>query len=379
MELVAMALIIGAVILGQYLIYEKNGLKNVYYSLRISTSEAFEGDDIEIVEEIENAKRLPLVWVRSEISCSRQLTFKGQQRSEDGSAESEDKNGEQREQRGLIAGIFVLRGYQKCRRVWKVHCDRRGVMTIDNAVIAVSDLLGMSKRAKTFSVTNSVKVLPAPADMDAGTLSGDLFIGNMQVRRFVLPDPFMISGAREYTGREPMNRIHWAQTARTGNLMVYNNEFTTERRMMIILNMQRSAGAYRQSMPESILEPQIKSAAFALDLCTKMNAECSLAVNSEKTLIIPPSEGYEHTMNVLRRLAELENMCGERMEDLLSRLDFNEFTDVVLITATVSDTIREFLTGLNGKGKCCKIFTVGLDIDEETLAPVCETVHIPHN
>ena len=377
MELVAMALIIAAVILAQYIVYEKNGLKNVYYSFHISTSEAFEGDEIEIIEEIENAKRLPLVWVRSEISCSGQLTFKGQRQSIGNSPEvSEDKNGEQR---GLISGIFMLRGYQKCRRVWKVRCDRRGVMTVDNAVISVSDLLGMSKRAKTFSVTDSIRVLPVPADMDAGRLSGDLFIGNMQVRRFVLPDPFMISGAREYTGREPMNRIHWAQTARTGNLMVYNNEFTTERRMMIILNMQRSAGAYRQSMPESILEPQIKSAAFALDLCTKMNAECSLAVNAETTLIIPPSEGYEHTMNVLRRLAELENMCGERMEELLSRLDFNEFTDVILITATVSDMIYEFLTGLNGKGKCCKIFTVGLDIDEEILTPICETVHIPHN
>lgn len=377
MELVAMALIIAAVILAQYIVYEKNGLKNVYYSFHISTSEAFEGDEIEIIEEIENAKRLPLVWVRSEISCSGQLTFKGQRQSIGNSHEvSEDKNGEQR---GLISGIFMLRGYQKCRRVWKVRCDRRGVMTVDNAVISVSDLLGMSKRAKTFSVTDSIRVLPVPADMDAGRLSGDLFIGNMQVRRFVLPDPFMISGAREYTGREPMNRIHWAQTARTGNLMVYNNEFTTERRMMIILNMQRSAGAYRQSMPESILEPQIKSAAFALDLCTKMNAECSLAVNAETTLIIPPSEGYEHTMNVLRRLAELENMCGERMEELLSRLDFNEFTDVILITATVSDMIYEFLAGLNGKGKCCKIFTVGLDIDEEILTPICETVHIPHN
>lgn len=362
-----MAVIIGAVILAQYMIYERNGLKNVSYSLHISTPEAFEGDEIEIVEEIENAKRLPLTWVRSEISCSKGLTFRGM-------SMTDDKNDEQR---GLISGIFALRGYQKCRRVWRVRCDRRGVMTVDNAVISVSDALGMSRRTKVFSVSDSVRVLPIPAEMDAGELSGDLFIGSMQVRRFVLPDPFMISGARDYTGREPMNRIHWAQTARTGSLMVYNNEFTTERRMMIFLNMQRSAGAYRQSMPDSILEPQIKAAAYAVDCCLKMNAECSLAVNGRESLIIPAAEGYEHTLNVLRRLAELENVCGMRMEELMRKVDLNEFTDVILITSTVSEDICEFLSGLRGRGKCCKIFTAGLDADGELAERVCETVHIP--
>lgn len=367
MELIAMAVIIAIVLVAQYWIYEKNGLKNISYSLHISTSEAFEGDEIEIIEEIENAKRLPLVWVRSEMSCSKGLTFKGQ-------SMTEDKNDVQR---GLISGIFMLRGYQKCRRIWKVHCDKRGVMTVDNAVVSVSDLLGMTKRTKVFSVSDSVRVLPVPAEMDSGELSGDLFIGSMQVKRFVLPDPFMISGARDYTGREPMNRIHWAQTARTGNLMVYNNEFTTERRMMIFLNMQRSAGAYRQSMPESILEPQIKAAAYAVDACSRMNAECSLAVNGKETLVIPASEGYEHTLNILRSLAELENMCGERMEELMSKVDLNEFTDVILITSTVSDEICEFLSGLRGRGKCCKVFTLGLDVNEEIVEQVCETVRIP--
>lgn len=360
-----MAVIVAVIIIGQYILYDKYGLKKVFYKLSISTPEAYENDTIEIVEEIENAKWLPLVWVRSEISCSPWLTFKGQN----------TVRSDTDEQRGLISGIFVLRGYRKCRRTWRVKCEKRGIMTIDNVIITASDLFGLSKRAMVLEVTDTVRVLPVPVEMETGELSGDLFIGNMQVRRFVLPDPFMISGAREYTGREPMNRIHWLQTAKTGNLMAYKNEFTTERRILIILNMQRGANAYEHPMNLSILEAHIKAAAFALDYCSRVTAECALTANTAERLYIPPSSGYEHTMEILRRLAELENICGEYLDDMAASIDYGGFTDIILITSFVTERVCGILEGLSERGKCCKIFTTGLD--ENILPPNCEAVHIP--
>lgn len=361
-----MALILAAIVLGQYILYDKYGLEKISYTIKISVSEAYENDEIEIVEEIDNAKRLPLVWARSEISCSPHLTFKGQSFEKD----ARDVR------RGLISGIFSLRGYRKCRRVWRVRCEKRGIMTIENATVTISDLFGLCKKARVYKVFDSVRVLPLPADMDSGELSGDLFIGNMQVRRFVLPDPFMISGAREYTGREPMNRIHWAQTARTGALMAYNNEFTTERRVMIVLNMQRGA-AYSQALAESALELEIKAAAFMLDLCQRMSAECAFAVNAAETLIVPASSGYEHTLGVLRQLAELECFCGERLDDFMTGLDLHEITDVILITPFVSERIGELLAGLTEKGKCCKVFTAGLYEGAENVPQSAEVRVIP--
>lgn len=366
MELIAMALIVAAVLVGQFFLYEKLGFKNVTYKISISTPEAYESDEIEIVEEIENAKRLPLVWARSEISCSPYLTFKGQQ-----TIRNEDN-----EQRGLISGIFVLRGYRKCKRVWRVRCEKRGIMTIENATLTISDLFGLAKQTKVFKTFDSVRVLPTPADMETGAMSGDLFIGNMQVRRFMLPDPFMISGAREYTGREPMNRIHWKQTAHTGKIMAYQNEFTTERRVLIMLNLQRGA-AYCQSVSERTLDLQIKSAAFVLDYCQNMGAECAFAANCSENLLIPAASGGEHTLEILRRLAELEPLCGERMDDFFAKLDYNDITDVILITPFVSEKIGAQLNGLAAKGKCCKIFTTGLSEGDEFVPPTVEVVNIP--
>lgn len=367
-----MVVILAVILAAQYILFDKYGFKNITYTISISVPEAYEGDEIEIIEEIDNAKRLPLVWARSEISCSPYLTFKGQS-----SVKNQNAPGEA-VQRGLISGIFSLRGYRKCRRVWKVRCEKRGIMTINDATITISDLFGLSKRAKMFKAFDSVRVLPVPADMVTGELSGDMFIGNMQVRRFILPDPFMISGAREYTGREPMNRIHWAQTARTGSLMAYNNEFTTERRVMMILNVQRG-DMYASSLSENALELEIKAAAFVLDYCLNNGAECALVSNVSERLFIPPASGLEHTVNALRRLAELENVCGERLDEMLRSLDLNDFTDVILITPFVSERVGEFLSGLSSAGKCCKVFTAGMNDGAENVPQCAELIMIPHN
>lgn len=365
MELVAMVVIIAAVVIVQFFIYDKYGFKNVTYKISISAPEVYENDEIEIVEEIDNAKRLPLVWARSEISCSPYLTFKGQQ--------TETAQGVQR---GLVSGVFVLRGYHKCRRVWKVKCEKRGILSIENAALTICDLFGMTKKARMFTFSESVRVLPTPAEMENVTFSGDKFIGNISVRRFVLPDPFVISGAREYTGREPMNRIHWHQTARMGRLMVYNNEFTTERRVMILFNLQRNE-FNSGTLSDTSLELQIKGAAYVLRMCQEISAESVLVINSGVRVFMPIPVGGEYAVSALRCLAELNAECGERFDEMTAVLDFNEATDVIVITSYVCARTGSLLNDLTAKGKCCKIFTAGLKDGAENIPRGVELLVIP--
>lgn len=368
MEILAMALILAAVLAGQYFLYVKYGLKKLTYTLKISVSEAFEGDEIEIIEEIDNEKALPLPWVRTEISCSGWLTFSGQRIVPD----------EKNEQRGLISGVFVLRGRQRCRRAWKVRCEKRGVHSIDSVAVSVSDLFGLAKPTAVIPVNECVRVLPLPAEMDEGELSGDDFIGDVQVRRFVLPDPFVISGAREYTGREPMNRIHWAQTARTGSLMVYNNEFTTERRILIVMNMQRNPMSTEQKLSVPVLESQIKAAAYAAEFCAAMRAEFTFIANTAgERLIIAPGEGYEQQIKLLRGLAEIRNGCGGHFDDLISELDFFGMTDVIFISGFVTERLYDVIERLTENGVCCKLFSPSLDEENCALPALCELRHIP--
>lgn len=378
MELVVMALILTAVLVGQFFIYDRLGQKKLSYTLTVrkrgtegsaagssdQVVEAFEDEEIEIIEEIDNAKLLPLPWVRTEINCSRWLSFFGNPVN---SAQYKDPA-----QKGLISGIFTLRGRQKCRRTWRVKCEKRGVFNIEDVSVTVSDLFGLVKSARVIKLDQKIRVLPVPADMEIEGMSSDVFIGDIPVRRFVLPDPFVISGAREYTGREPMNRIHWAQSAKNGSLMVYNNEFTTERRVLMILNLQRSYHGLRQAMSVPTLEALIKGAAFMLDYCYKTHTICALTANPEKALAGEPGEGYEHTISRLRELAELKNGCGEHIDDFMSEINYTDWTDVVFISSFLDERCAELLRSLSQNGRSVTILST--DIEETDF---CEVRHIP--
>ncbi len=356
-----MAVILFGVLVVQYLVYRSYGLKDVSYKLHISKSEAFEGEEIEIIETIENNKCLPLPWARSEISCSRWLSFYG-------GALNVAKDA----QKGLVSGVFMLKGYKKLRRVWKVRCEKRGVFTIEDASVSVSDLFGLCKPSVMFRLSERIVVLPSPCEMELPQLSTDRFIGNSVVRRFILPDPFMICGAKEYTGREPMNRIHWSQTARTSSLMVYNNEFSTERKMLVLLNMQRTVADEKIRLSVSVVEAQIKAAAFLLDYCYQNHIAVAFAANSAEALNIPSNEGYEHVITVLRELALLKNRCGMHIDDYLDTLDFSEFTDVLIISNIISDKMADVMRGLLDSG----IYTALLS-NEINETGFCDVCHVP--
>lgn len=369
-----MALILTGALIGQYVIFDRLGLKRLNYTLTVkkrgeqaeaggdSVIEAFEDEEIEIIEELDNAKLLPLPWVRTEISCSRWLSFFG-------GARSGEKDGFQK---GLVSGIFTLRSRQKCRRTWRVRCEKRGVFTINDISVTVSDLLGLVRSSRVIKLNRKIRVLPVPEDMDAGEMSSDVFIGDIPVRRFVLPDPFVISGAREYTGREPMNRIHWAQTARCGALMAYNNEYTTERRVLIILNVQRSFHGERQKISVPVLETLIKGAAFMLDYCLKTHTVCALTANSPEPLTAECGEGYGHIIKILRSLAELKSGCGAHIDDFLPGTGLEDYTDVVFVSSFLDEKCAEILRNASMNGRSVTIFTT--DIEETDF---CEVWHIP--
>lgn len=371
-----MALILAAVLTGQYLLYRRLGQKKLEYRLTLRTKgggevaadgaemlEAFEDEEIELIEELDNAKLLPLPWVRTEISCSRWLSFYG------GSSVRDQRDAAQK---GLISGIFTLRGRQKCRRTWRVRCEKRGVFRLEDVSITVSDLFGLVKSARVIKLDQRLRVLPVPADMESGEMSSSSFIGDIPVRRFVMPDPFVISGAREYTGREPMNRIHWSQSARSGSLMVYNNEFTTERRVLILLNIQRSYHGEKQKIGTPVLEALIKGAAFMLDRCFSTHTECALTVNSPEPVAAEPGDGTAHLMKRLRELAELKSSCGAHIDDFITTVDFHDYTDIVFISSFLDEKCGELLRGLSENGRVVTIFSTSI---EET--DFCEVRHIP--
>ena len=61
------------------------------------------------------------------------------------------------------------------------------------------------------------------------------YCGELSAQRWLLRDPVLTLGVREYTGSEPMHTISWSQTARRGELMVRAFDYTRSLNCCILL------------------------------------------------------------------------------------------------------------------------------------------------
>ena len=125
----------------------------------------------------------------------------------------------------------------KLERRLLMSLPARGRYLFRGATISGGDFLGLDETSKRFFNFNEVVVLPREIERSevTGMLGG--FVGDMSVRRFIMEDPVLTVGAREYTGREPLKQISWNHSARTGKLMAKQYDYTVEPLVSVLLDI----------------------------------------------------------------------------------------------------------------------------------------------
>lgn len=143
---------------------------------------------------------------------------------------------------------MTIRGRRSITRNATLVFDKRGVYQIGTYHLSAGDLLGF-KEVKRSGKGQKIVVMPHRSlqqkAMDA--LGG--FLGDVSVRRFILEDPILTTGFRDYTGREPLRAISWTRTARSGNLQVKQYDYTAERHVVVLLNTE---GADEEQLEECL-------------------------------------------------------------------------------------------------------------------------------
>lgn len=134
-----------------------------------------------------------------------------------------------------------LRPRQEVRKYLPVSVPQRGRYFLQEMVVGGGDFLGLSERTRSYNRFREVVVIPKAAPEQAiGEVLGG-FMGDVSVRRFIMEDPVLTLGYREYTGREPMKMISWSQSARGRGLMVKKYDYTLEPAVSVLLNIESTA------------------------------------------------------------------------------------------------------------------------------------------
>ena len=122
----------------------------------------------------------------------------------------------------------------------------RGIHKIGLHYLEAGDFLGLSSYVQSYEPELTLICTSKLSDQNPevkvrGGLSGDI-----SVRRFILEDPNLVTGYREYSGTEPLKRISWLQTAKKGSLMVKVNDYTIDVNVAVALNMEKTGSTDKE-------------------------------------------------------------------------------------------------------------------------------------
>ena len=252
MELVFVVILLMVFFLIEILFYKFTLLKGLKYNLSFSKTEAFEGDDMFVDEEIYNKKPIPIPWVKADIHSSKWLEFAGASSSII-------------DERRFVTSGFMLRSFQRTKRRWYMKCTKRGVYDVDNATVTCGDILGLISDSMAVPVNTRLIVYPGMIDIDKMFFSTRDILGDAVVKRFIMDDPFIVKGIREYIPGDPINRVNWKATAKTSRLMVNENDFTTKVGITVLMNVQSDEGQFDRVQNKDDIELAIKVCATALN------------------------------------------------------------------------------------------------------------------
>ena len=332
-------------------------LRKIEYSLSFSQSEAYEGDDIFIDEVINNNKSVAVPWLKADIHASKWLQFANT------SSTIID------EERCVSSG-FSLKGYQKVTRRWYTRCAKRGVFTIVNTTLTAGDLLGLMQLSEAYPANTRLMVFPGVLRLEEAFFSNRDLIGEMIVKRFIMDDPFIVKGTREYVQGDPLNRINWKTTARMQKLMVRENDFTAKKGITVLFNIKSYAMEFIDVKYKEVIELGIKvvntvfEKGYGMGFPLRLGTNAGILSNPDDMIFTDSLFGPEHMRHLKVILAELI---------LKNHLDFPDFlekhyddiydTQVYIVSAYLNDEIMEKADILRRNGNTVKFLILNYTSD----------------
>lgn len=195
------------------------------------------GQEITMTSTVKNFGRLPLFYVRLAEYFVRDVRVdpKKKQRGK------YNRSGEYRTDTS-----FMLMPYRQYSASLQFSLPHRGVFEVGKYYLQNGDYLGVSAYVHSGELDQKIVVMPERCEnADILRVLGG-YLGDISVRRFLLEDPILTVGARDYTGHEPLKSIAWVQSARTGKTLVKQYDHTVEANATVLLNLQGGTDAERE-------------------------------------------------------------------------------------------------------------------------------------
>lgn len=343
----SIAVFIGALALVYYIWCQaiRFAMKKLECTRAFSKTTVFAGEEAELVEIVRNDSPVVIPWLLIESRVSPHLRL--------GRQENLHLSGDTH-----FCSQFTLLSHQQILRRHRVRFLHRGSFNMGNASLTAGNVLGFLTCRKEQNLDAPVLVFPALLKDD--WLPVPIVNHLMKVTRQpqLLQDPFLVRGLRAYQPGDPVRDIHWAATARTGEVQVRLHDYSARTKLLVVLNAQHHRDQWHAHLDDKMAEEIEYGISLAATICVKALEEgvpVGFASNmpvdsaSESTVILP-SEGSGWDETLLTTFARLKILRTESFPGFLHSLTAASDMIVLVLSAYDSDEIQNALEKLRKNG-----------------------------
>jgi uncharacterized protein (DUF58 family) len=101
---------------------------------------------------------------------------------------------------------------------YELQCDSRGYYQLGPTLLETGDLFGLHRRHRIVAKPFFLMVLPKVIPLPKYDFASQRPIGEVNAAHRLFEDPTRNAGVRPYQVGDPLQRVHWRATARTGEL-----------------------------------------------------------------------------------------------------------------------------------------------------------------
>lgn len=293
------------------------------------------GDTISVMLTIENQGKLPIPWVLLEDL----LPLEALRHDPPRLAVT-----------GRRVQLTMLRPGGKKSLLYQLLCNRRGYYQLGPLVMETGDLFGLHRRYRVASEPQFLMVLPKIVPLAGYDVSSKRPIGEVRMTYRLFEDPTRIAGVRRYEAGDPLNRVNWRATARTGLLHSKIYEPSTVAGATILMDFHTASYAKKDEPYRSELAvttaasiahavylmgqqvglvtngrdaaDRIRLEGWAGDMRTRAATQKAAAMLEKsdrlQPLVVPTRRGPEQLMQILETLARVELTDGLWLSQLLA-------------------------------------------------------------
>lgn len=333
---------------------EKYAFEKLNYFRELSKSLLEPDEVLEIKTVIENKKILPITFLQVTQKFPSAFRFMGKVDT------YESKEGV------FHRFIITLMPYQRVKRTYRVSIDKRGKHMIYESDISVGDILGLKSFSRPYKEYREVIVLPKRYDIENSLVAYGSYNGDVSVKRWIIEDPILTLGIREYTGYEPQKNIHWPSSLKSGRLMVKNFDYTSDNKALVILNIE-SYKPFWMNINSDYIEKCISISRTVLEGFEESGVQYGFSTNAKASgafdgrVNILPGWGGSHLYNIIECLGRIDYGISDDFEEHLEAVvrKNENYSTYVIITPVILDEYIEWINLLGNK--CQKLIVISLD------------------